>query len=109
LNALVFIRAADYWVSLPLHTSSNCPFYQMKDASLSEYTSKRMIAAACASIPLKKQVSAVLGRGLPRQKGTGIGLPIVKKTAEAHDRSLEILGHPVRGVTFRLILPCPHK
>ena len=44
-----------------------------------------------------------------KKEGTGLGLPIVKKIAEAHDGSLEILDNPDRGVTFRLILPFPHK
>ena len=44
-----------------------------------------------------------------KKEGTGLGLPIVKKIAEAHDGSLEILDNPDRGVTFRLILPFPQK
>jgi two-component system, NtrC family, sensor histidine kinase HydH len=44
-----------------------------------------------------------------KKEGTGLGLPIVKKIAEAHDGSLEILDNPDRGVTFRLILPFSHK
>jgi two-component system sporulation sensor kinase A len=44
-----------------------------------------------------------------KKEGTGLGLPIVKKIAEAHDGSLEILDNSDRGVTFRLILPFPQK
>ncbi|MGC8491508.1 MAG: PAS domain S-box protein [Syntrophobacteraceae bacterium] len=39
-----------------------------------------------------------------RKGGTGLGLPIVKKVAEAHRGSIEILGTPC-GTTFRLRLP----
>lgn len=39
-----------------------------------------------------------------RKGGTGLGLPIVKKVAEAHRGSIEILGSPC-GTTFRLRLP----
>lgn len=44
-----------------------------------------------------------------KKEGTGLGLPIVKKIAEAHDGCLKILDNPDRGVTFRLILPFEHK
>ena len=44
-----------------------------------------------------------------KKEGTGLGLPIVKKIAEAHDGSLEILDNPDRGVTFRVILPLLQK
>ena len=44
-----------------------------------------------------------------KKEGTGLGLPIVKKIAEAHDGSLEILDNPDRGVTFRVILPLLSK
>jgi signal transduction histidine kinase len=44
-----------------------------------------------------------------KKEGTGLGLPIVKKIAEAHEGSLEILDNSDRGVTFRVILPLPQK
>lgn len=42
-------------------------------------------------------------------EGTALGLAIVKKIAEAHDGSLEILDSPDRGVTFMVILPLLQK
>lgn len=44
-----------------------------------------------------------------KKEGTGLGLPIVKKIAEAHNGALEILDNPGRGVTFRVILPFLRK
>lgn len=44
-----------------------------------------------------------------KKEGTGLGLPIAKKIAEAHDGSLEILNNPDRGVTFRVTLPLPRN
>lgn len=40
-----------------------------------------------------------------KSKGTGLGLPIVKKIIEAHQGILEVLENPVKGVTFRVIIP----
>ncbi len=40
-----------------------------------------------------------------KKEGTGLGLPIVKKIAEAHQGRVEILDNPEGGVTFRLVLP----
>lgn len=40
-----------------------------------------------------------------KKEGTGLGLPIVKKIAEAHLGRVEVLDNPEDGVTFRLILP----
>jgi signal transduction histidine kinase len=40
-----------------------------------------------------------------KSKGTGLGLPIVKKIIEAHRGILEVLENPVKGVTFRVVIP----
>ncbi|MEN6438879.1 MAG: PAS domain S-box protein [Syntrophobacter sp.] len=40
-----------------------------------------------------------------KKEGTGLGLPIVKKIAEAHEGYIEIFDNPEGGVTFRLTLP----
>ncbi len=40
-----------------------------------------------------------------KRKGTGLGLPIAKKIVEAHQGILEVLENPVKGVTFRVIIP----
>ncbi len=40
-----------------------------------------------------------------KSKGTGLGLPIAKKIVEAHQGILEVLENPVKGVTFRVIIP----
>jgi two-component system, NtrC family, sensor histidine kinase HydH len=44
-----------------------------------------------------------------KKEGTGLGLPIAKKIAEAHDGFLEILDNAGTGATFRLVLPFAHK
>jgi signal transduction histidine kinase len=40
-----------------------------------------------------------------KSKGTGLGLPIAKKIVEAYEGMLEVLENPVKGVTFRVIIP----
>jgi signal transduction histidine kinase len=40
-----------------------------------------------------------------RKNGTGLGLPIVKKIADAHGGSVEIIDNPSKGLTFRMIIP----
>ena len=38
-------------------------------------------------------------------KGTGLGLPVVKKILEEHGGSVDFVSQPGRGTTFRLHLP----
>jgi len=40
-----------------------------------------------------------------KRKGTGLGLPIVKKIVEAHGGSIEFFSNKNKGVTFRVRLP----
>ncbi len=43
-----------------------------------------------------------------KRHGTGLGLPIVKKIAEAHKGRVEIIDNPEGGATFRIVLPIHH-
>ncbi|MGN0399730.1 MAG: ATP-binding protein [Blautia sp.] len=40
-----------------------------------------------------------------KQEGTGLGLPICKRIAEAHKGTLSFTSTPGKGTTFRLVLP----
>jgi signal transduction histidine kinase len=44
-----------------------------------------------------------------KARGTGLGLPIVKKIIDAHQGDLLIIDNPDRGMTFRVILPLRHR
>jgi PAS domain S-box-containing protein len=41
-----------------------------------------------------------------REKGTGLGLPIVQKTIAEHDGTIEVASRVGEGTTFRILLPC---
>ncbi|MEM5786561.1 MAG: ATP-binding protein, partial [Syntrophobacteraceae bacterium] len=56
-------------------------------------------------IPLRQRKEIFLPFFTTKKEGTGLGLPIVKKIAEAHNGRVEISDNPESGVTFRLVLP----
>ena len=41
-----------------------------------------------------------------REKGTGLGLPIVQKTIAEHDGTIEVTSRVGEGTAFRVLLPC---
>ena len=41
----------------------------------------------------------------PEGKGTGLGLPICRRTVEEHHGTIEIESLPGKGTTVRIILP----
>jgi signal transduction histidine kinase len=41
-----------------------------------------------------------------REKGTGLGLPIVQKTIAEHDGTIEVTSRVGEGTAFRILLPC---
>jgi signal transduction histidine kinase len=42
-------------------------------------------------------------------RGTGLGLPFVKRVIEQHGGSVEVNSEPGVGTTFRLIVPVPEE
>jgi signal transduction histidine kinase len=73
---------------------------------------------ACARIDVRDTGSGmnddVLARATDpffttRPSGTGLGLPIVQRIAEAHGGRLELASHPGSGTTASLLLPDPSR
>ncbi|MFZ2446261.1 MAG: PAS domain S-box protein [Syntrophobacteraceae bacterium] len=56
-------------------------------------------------IPFDQRKDIFLPFFTTKKEGTGLGLPIVKKIAEAHKGRVEVIDNPKEGVTFRLVLP----
>jgi len=56
-------------------------------------------------IPPEKEDEVFLPFFTTKTDGTGLGLPIAKKIAEAHGGKLEVREAAVRGATFRVSLP----
>ncbi len=56
-------------------------------------------------IPVEQRKEIFVPFFTTKKEGTGLGLPIVKKIAEAHHGRVEILDNAEGGVTFRLVLP----
>ena len=56
-------------------------------------------------IPPEKEEEVFVPFFTTKSDGTGLGLPIARKIAEAHGGSLQVLKAPVKGATFRVSLP----
>jgi len=56
-------------------------------------------------VPAEQRKDIFLPFFTTKKEGTGLGLPIVKKIAEAHKGRIEIFDNPDGGVTFRLTIP----
>jgi signal transduction histidine kinase len=44
-----------------------------------------------------------------KPRGTGLGLPVARRLAEAHGGELTLSSEPGRGTTARLLLPAPRR
>jgi signal transduction histidine kinase len=63
------------------------------------------IADRGKGIPPGKEEEVFLPFFTTKSDGTGLGLPIAKKIAEAHGGKLEVREGAVKGATFRVSFP----
>ncbi len=63
------------------------------------------IADCGCGIPVDKREEIFVPFVSTKKKGSGLGLPIVKKIVEAHCGSIQIIDNPTNGVIFRVALP----
>jgi signal transduction histidine kinase len=56
-------------------------------------------------IPLQMRESIFSPFFTTKKDGTGLGLPLVKKIVDAHGGTLQIIDNPVKGLTFRMVIP----
>jgi signal transduction histidine kinase len=60
-----------------------------------------------SGIPRERATEVLTPFFTTKKEGTGLGLPIAKKIAEAHGGRLEMAENQPRGMVFSLVLPTP--